>query len=78
MYDMKQQYRSLQNERDELEQAIDALAAALRGTEADAERQAEQRDELAWLQRQHTGVLVTLIEVERALLASGADDWGEA
>ncbi|HOB63025.1 MAG TPA: hypothetical protein PKI41_13035 [Candidatus Competibacteraceae bacterium] len=77
MHDLPQQYRSLLQEQDELDEAITALSEVLQEAGEDDEQWAERREELAWLQRQQASVLVQLSELERTLLASGLDGWEE-
>ncbi|MCC8988954.1 MAG: hypothetical protein LM523_14775 [Candidatus Contendobacter sp.] len=57
--------QELLDERDDLEQAVNELAALA----MDAEENEERQERLAWLSRQQAGVLVVLSETERALLA---------
>ena len=57
--------QELLDERDDLERAVNELAALAMAAEENEERQ----ERLAWLSRQQAGVLVVLSETERALLA---------
>ncbi|MCB1778331.1 MAG: hypothetical protein KDI50_12935 [Candidatus Competibacteraceae bacterium] len=67
---LRRQQRDLLDELDELEEAIMALTALLENTGEDDEDFTDRHERLAWLHRQQAGVMVTLGETERALLAS--------
>ena len=60
--------QELLDELDDLEQAVNELAARAMDAEESDENEARQ-ERLAWLSRQQAGVLVVLSETERALLA---------
>ena len=60
--------QELLDELDDLEQAVNELAALAMDPEESDENEA-RRERLAWLSRQQAGVLVVLSETERALLA---------
>ena len=64
----------LLNELDELEASVAELTFILsESVEVESDECADQHDRLAWLRRQHAGVLVILSETERALLEFSAD-----
>ncbi len=68
----------LLQELDELEASVAELTAMLREpVEAEVGERADSYDRLAWLRRQHAGVLAILSETERALLGFGAEGWGD-
>ena len=66
---LRSQQRDLLDELDELEEAIMELTALLENTVEDDEAFTDRHERLAWLHRQQAGVMVTLGETERALLA---------
>ena len=66
---LRRQQRDLLDELDELEEAIMELTALLENTVEDDEAFTDRHERLAWLHRQQAGVMVTLGETERALLA---------
>ncbi|MDQ5908292.1 MAG: hypothetical protein QG599_383 [Pseudomonadota bacterium] len=73
LHELRRQQRDLLEQRDELDEAVMELTALLQefiGDDDDNEELVERRERLAWLQRQHAGVLVMLGETDRALLAS--------
>lgn len=73
LHELRRQQRDLLEQRDELDEAVTELTVLLQafiGDGDDNEELIERRERLAWLQRQHAGVLVMLGETERALLAS--------
>ena len=68
----------LLGELDELEASVAKLTAILREpVEIESGERADRHDQLAWLRRQHAGVLVILGETERALLGFSADGWDD-
>jgi len=68
----------LLNELDQLKASVAELTAILsEPVEAESAECADQHDQLAWLRRQHAGVLVILSETERALLGFSADGWDD-
>ncbi len=71
-HELRRQQRDLLDQRDELDEAVTELTALLQEFTGDDDDDEfiERRERLAWLQRQHAGVLVMLGETERALLAS--------
>jgi len=72
VHELRRQQREWLEQRDELDEAVMELTAWLQEFtgDDDDEELIERRERLAWLQRQHAGVLVMLGETERALLAS--------
>ena len=72
LHELRRQQRDLLEQRDELDEAVTELTVLLQAFIGDGDDQEfiERRERLAWLQRQHAGVLVMLGETERALLAS--------
>lgn len=78
-HDWRPQYQELLNEVNELAEAISELAARLEEKDPSqaAEEDADRRDHLAWLQRQHAAALVWLHEAERARLVDDAADQSE-
>ena len=77
-HDLRIRRLELLNERDDLEAAVAELTLLLSDSVAsDADELNEQRERLAWLHRQHAGVLTILSETERALLQFSADPWDE-
>ena len=65
-------------ELEKLEESVTELSIILRESVAiESDDLLDQRDRLAWLRRQHAGVLVILSETERALLEFSADGWDE-
>jgi hypothetical protein len=78
-HDLRIRRLELLNELDQLEAAVAELTVVLSASVAtDSDEYLEQHEQHAWLQRQHTGVLVILSETERALLEFSADGWDEA
>lgn len=69
LQEMREQQRDLLDQLDELEEAVMELTALLENTVAENEDVDDRHERLAWLHRQHAGVLVVLGETERALLA---------
>ncbi len=68
----------LLNDLDELEASVAELTVILSESAAvESDECIDQRDRLAWLRRQHAGVMVILSETERALLEFSADGWDE-
>jgi hypothetical protein len=75
-HQLRIQRRELLDDLDELEASVAELTVALSESIAiDADELTDHHERLAWLRRQHAGVLVILSETERALLEFGADDW---
>jgi len=75
-HQLRIQRRELLDDLDELEASVAELTVVLSESIAiDADELTDHHERLAWLRRQHAGVLVILSETERALLAFGADDW---
>jgi hypothetical protein len=68
-HELRSQERELLEQLDELEEAVVELTALLKNAVKDDEDYDDQHERLAWLHRQHAGVLVVLGETERALLA---------
>lgn len=69
-HELRSQQRELLDQLDELEEAVAELTALLESAaEGDDEDFDDRHERLAWLHRQHAGVLVVLGETERALLA---------
>ena len=61
----------------QLEASVAELTVLLgESVEIESDELIDQRDRLAWLRRQHAGLLVVLSETERALLAFDAN-WDE-
>ena len=63
------QQRTLLDDLDELETAVSLLVEKSNGLEMDEDEAADHQQQLAWLNRQHAGLLVVLSETERGLLA---------
>jgi len=77
-HQLRIQRRELLDDLDELEASVAELTVALSESIAiDADELIDHHERLAWLRRQHAGVLVILSETERALLEFDADDWDE-
>lgn len=77
-HDLRIRRLELLNELGELEASVAELTLLLNEAVAlDADELTDHCERLAWLQRQHSGVLVVLSETERALLEFGADGWDE-
>lgn len=75
-HELRIRRRELLDDLDELEASVAELTVALSESIAiDADELTDHHERLAWLRRQHAGVLVILSETERALLEFGADDW---
>jgi chaperonin cofactor prefoldin len=75
-HQLRIQRRELLDDLDELEASVAELTAVLSESIAiDADELTDHHERLAWLRRQHAGVLVILSETERALLEFDADDW---
>lgn len=66
---LRSRQRDLLDELDELEEAVMELTTLLENTVEDDEDFTDRHERLAWLHRQQAGVMVTLGETERALLA---------
>lgn len=69
--ELRDQQRDLLEQLDELEEAVMELTALLENAVAEDDEFDDRHERLAWLHRQHAGVLVVLGETERALLAFG-------
>ena len=77
-HDLRIRRLELLNELGELEASVAELAVILNGAVAlDADELNDHCERLAWLHRQHAGVLTILSEIERALLEFGLDGWDE-
>ncbi len=77
-HDLRIRRLELLNELGELETSVAELTVILNGAVAlDADERNDHCQRLAWLQRQHAGVLAILSETERALLEFRVDDWDE-
>ncbi len=77
-HDLRIRRLELLNELDELDVAVAELTVTLSESVAlDSDELIDQHERLAWLRRQHAGVLVILSETERALLEFSADGWDE-
>lgn len=77
-HDLRIRRLELLNELDELDVAVAELTVSLSESVAlDSDELVDQHERLAWLRRQHAGVLVILSETERALLEFSADGWDE-
>lgn len=77
-HDLRIRQLELLNELDELDVAVAELTVTLSESVAlDSDELIDQHERLAWLRRQHAGVLVILSETERALLEFSADGWDE-
>lgn len=77
-HDLRIRRLELLNELDELDVAVAELTVTLSKSVAlDSDELIDQHERLAWLRRQHAGVLVILSETERALLEFSADGWDE-
>ncbi|MCU0807801.1 MAG: hypothetical protein MUC53_07585 [Candidatus Contendobacter sp.] len=75
-HELRIRRRELLDDLDELEASVAELTVVLSESIAiDADDLVDHHERLAWLRRQHAGVLVILSETERALLEFGADDW---
>lgn len=75
-HQLRIQRRELLDDLDELEASVAELTVVLSESIAiDADELTDHHERLAWLRRQHAGVLVILSETERALLEFGADHW---
>lgn len=76
-HDLRIRRLELLSELEDLEASVAELAAMLSETVArDADELTDHRARLAWLHRQHAGVLTILSETERALLEFNVDQWG--
>ncbi len=74
-HDLQIQRLDLLNELEDLEASVAELTAVLDEALAlDADELTDHRERLAWLHRQHAGVLTILSETERALLEFGVDE----
>lgn len=68
----------LLSELDDLEAAVAELTAILSEEVAfDIDELTDHRERLAWLHRQHAGVLTVLSETERALLEFSTNGWDQ-
>jgi len=67
-HELCSQQQELLEQLDELEEAVIELTALLENAVQGDEYVDDQREQLAWLHRQHAGVRVALGETERALL----------
>ena len=77
-HDLRVRRLELLNELGELEASVAELTILLNESVAlDADELDDHCQRLAWLHRQHAGVLTILSETERALLESSADQWDE-
>ena len=77
-HDLRIRRLELLNELDDLEASVAELTAILNKAVAlDADDLTDHCERLAWLHRQHAGVLVILSETERALLEFGTDGWDQ-
>jgi hypothetical protein len=75
-HELRIRRRELLDDLDELEASVAELTLVLsESVEIEADDLVDHHERLAWLRRQHAGVLVILSETERALLEFGADDW---
>jgi hypothetical protein len=70
-HELRIQQRELLDQMEELEEAIIELTTLLKNAVDDdqGEQDFDRHERLAWLHRQHAGVVVTLGETERSLLA---------
>lgn len=74
-HDLQIQRLDLLNELEDLEASVAELTAVLdEALACDADELTDHRERLAWLHRQHAGVLTILSETERALLEFGVDE----
>ncbi|HHW77965.1 MAG TPA: hypothetical protein GX399_13205 [Xanthomonadaceae bacterium] len=77
-HDLRIRRLELLNDLDELEASVAELTVVLsESVEIESDERIDQRERLAWLRRQHAGVLVILSETERALLEFSADGWDD-
>ena len=77
-HDLRIRWLELLNELDDLEASVAELTLLLNeAVVLDADELTGHCERLAWLHRQHAGVLVVLSETERALLEFSADGWDE-
>lgn len=77
-HDLRIRRLELLKDLDELETSVAELTVVLsESVEIESDERIDQCERLAWLRRQHAGVLVILSETERALLAFGADGWDD-
>lgn len=77
-HDLRIRRLELLNELGELEASVAELTLLLHQVVAlDADELNDHCERLAWLHRQHAGVLTILSETERALLEFSADGWDE-
>ena len=77
-HDLRIRRLELLNELDALEASVAELTLILsESVQIESDELIDQLDRLAWLRRQHAGVLAILSETERALLEFSADGWDE-
>ena len=77
-HDLRVRRLELLSELGELEASVAELTILLNESVAlDADELDDHCQRLAWLHRQHAGVLTILSETERALLEFSADQWDE-
>jgi hypothetical protein len=77
-HELRIRQRKLLDDLDELETSVAELTVILsEAVETESDEFMDQREQLAWLRRQHTGVQAILSETERALLEFDVDGWDE-
>jgi len=77
-HDLRIRRLELLHELGDLEASVAELTILLNESVAiDTDELTDHCERLAWLHRQHAGVLAILSETERALLEFGADGWDE-
>lgn len=77
-HELRIRRRELLDDLDELEASVAELTVILsEAVETESDEFMDQREQMAWLRRQHAGVQVILSETERALLEFDVDGWDE-
>ena len=78
-HDLRIRRLELLSELEDLEASVAELTAMMlsEAVARDADELTDHRMRLAWLHRQHAGVLTILSETERALLEFNVDQWDE-
>ncbi len=78
LIELQIQQRTLLDDLEQLEEGLNRLInKSTAGFAMDAEEFADHQQQVAWLQRQRTGLLVVLSETERGLMAFGIQTDGD-